>query len=222
MVRRFLGPRWLLAHLAALLVVAVLVSLGVWQLNRLDERRARNDLIEARLAMAAEPVVDLADLGDRGDALDDLRFRPVTASGAYDGETTAVRTTQDGVTGAWVFSTLDAGGGELVVVLRGFAFLDEDGSVPDVPPPAGDILVEGTAVPIERLPRTAETAVGRLVAGRTDVLPVAVQASPAEDALQPVPLPDLDEGPHLAYAVQWFLFAAVAAVGYPTLLRRRG
>ncbi len=28
-------------------------------------------------------------------------------------------------------------------------------------------------------------------------------------------------GPHLGYAGQWFLFAAVVLVGYPVLLRRR-
>jgi len=50
-----------------------------------------------------------------------------------------------------------------------------------------------------------------------------VQANAGDESLTPVPLPDLgDEGPHFAYAVQWFLFAGVAAVGYPILLRARG
>jgi cytochrome oxidase assembly protein ShyY1 len=35
-----------------------------------------------------------------------------------------------------------------------------------------------------------------------------------------IPLPELSEGPHLAYAVQWFLFA-VMALGYFGLLARR-
>ncbi len=44
---------------------------------------------------------------------------------------------------------------------------------------------------------------------------------PAEDALPIVlPEPDRDEGPHLSYAVQWFLFAAIGAVGWPLVLRR--
>jgi cytochrome oxidase assembly protein ShyY1 len=37
----------------------------------------------------------------------------------------------------------------------------------------------------------------------------------------PVPVPDLGEGPHLNYAVQWFLFAAVGVLAYPFLLRRQ-
>jgi cytochrome oxidase assembly protein ShyY1 len=35
-----------------------------------------------------------------------------------------------------------------------------------------------------------------------------------------VPPPELDEGPHLSYAVQWFIFSAIAIVGYPLVLRR--
>ena len=38
---------------------------------------------------------------------------------------------------------------------------------------------------------------------------------------EPVPAPTLDEGPHLSYAVQWFIFTTVAVVGYPLILRRR-
>jgi surfeit locus 1 family protein len=35
--------------------------------------------------------------------------------------------------------------------------------------------------------------------------------------------PDLtDEGPHLAYAIQWFGFAAVGLIGFWFLLRRKG
>jgi cytochrome oxidase assembly protein ShyY1 len=35
-----------------------------------------------------------------------------------------------------------------------------------------------------------------------------------------VPPPDLSEGPHLSYAIQWFTFAAVALVGTALLVRR--
>ena len=36
----------------------------------------------------------------------------------------------------------------------------------------------------------------------------------------PAPLPELDDGPHLSYAFQWFAFATIAAVGYVILIRR--
>ena len=36
----------------------------------------------------------------------------------------------------------------------------------------------------------------------------------------PLGLPEPTEGPHLAYAVQWFIFTTIAVVGYALLLRR--
>jgi surfeit locus 1 family protein len=201
----------LLVHLVVLGLVVLMVNLGFWQLRRLDERRERNELVAARGALPAEPVEALT-----GDT-DELRFRPVTATGVYGG-TTAVRTTQDGATGAWVLSDLTLDGGRTVVVLRGFTALNDDASVPEPMPPAGEVTVEGLAIPEDRLPRTARTAADRLDAD----LPVVVQATEPEAALTPLPLPDVDdEGPHLGYAVQWFLFATVLAAGYPILLQRR-
>jgi cytochrome oxidase assembly protein ShyY1 len=57
------------------------------------------------------------------------------------------------------------------------------------------------------------------------VLPVYLALEtqdPAQQGDLPVPLdlPELGEGPHLSYAVQWFLFAAVVAIGFPVLVIR--
>lgn len=54
-----------------------------------------------------------------------------------------------------------------------------------------------------------------------DLAPVYLLAQDRVGEL-PIPgdLPTLDEGNHLSYAVQWFVFATVVAVGYPILLRR--
>ena len=38
--------------------------------------------------------------------------------------------------------------------------------------------------------------------------------------LVPLGLPEPSEGPHLAYAVQWFIFTTIAVIGYALLLRR--
>ncbi|MEJ7584193.1 MAG: hypothetical protein WKF43_08930 [Acidimicrobiales bacterium] len=47
---------------------------------------------------------------------------------------------------------------------------------------------------------------------------------PAPDATTIVPRtlgrPELDEGPHFSYAMQWFIFTTIALVGYPLILRR--
>lgn len=213
-MHRLLRPRWLVLHLLAVAAVVVTASLGFWQLRRLEERRERNDLVETRTAEPAEPVGDLVDPGDDADA---VRFRAVTASGAYTDEAVSVRTTLDGAAGGFLYQALDLDGGESVWVLRGFGAVDAEGVVVDAPAPAGEVTVEGIAVPVDRLPRTSR----RQLDVEGDRLPVVVQAAAADESLAPVPTPELDEGPHLAYAVQWFLFAGVTVTGYPFLLRRR-
>lgn len=208
----------MLGHLLVAVAVVVMVNLGFWQLRRLDERQDRNDLVASRMAI---PAVSIGALVDAGDDPDPLRFRAVLAAGRFDGEASAaVRTTQDGVTGGWVFDTMTlADTGERVWVLRGFAGLDRAGEVGRPEPPAGEVEVQGIAVPVDRLARTARSTLEGIDAG--GALPVVVQAAAADDPLVPVPVPDLGDGPHLAYAVQWFLFAGVAVTGYPILLRRR-
>ena len=49
-----------------------------------------------------------------------------------------------------------------------------------------------------------------------------MQASPegTDDWPLPLPTPDLGEGPHLSYAVQWFIFTLIGLVGYPLVLAR--
>ena len=56
---------------------------------------------------------------------------------------------------------------------------------------------------------------------RAGVRPAAVTGSGGRDSSGAGRPPALDEGPHFSYAVQWFIFATVAIVGYPLILRRR-
>jgi cytochrome oxidase assembly protein ShyY1 len=110
-----------------------------------------------------------------------------------------------------------------VLVLRGFEKPDLDGSLRSPSPPTSVVTVDGYAMVIERLDPIARQDLERL---RDDVraLPIVVQLKssvPGDDpSLAPIPLPELSDGPHLSYAVQWFLFATIAVVGYVVLLRR--
>ena len=105
---------------------------------------------------------------------------------------------------------------------------------------------DGLLPPVEGFLRSTETAAGVQVddpdegvldaLARPDlarlqqqlpypILPAYVQLeaqSPEQAGPLPVPVPrpELDDGPHLSYAVQWFLFSAIALVGYPLVLRK--
>jgi surfeit locus 1 family protein len=234
--RFLLRPRWLLSHLFVLLLVVTMVNLGFWQLRRLDEKRDRNALVEARAEQPVTPVGELLDSGDDDATVESVRYRSVTATGTYDDDATvAVRNrTQDGMPGAWLVTPLRLEGGERVGVIRGFVGLASDGSAVDAPAPTGEVTVTGLVVDPDGLDGTAPHDVAPLLAAGDGILPALVRADesdppepnaadptrPEAGSIVPVPPPELSEGPHLGYAVQWFIFSAIAVIGYPLVLRR--
>lgn len=223
-----LRPRWLVSHGFVVLLVVTLVSLGFWQLDRLDQRRERNDTIKDRQAEAVVPVETLLSAGDGSDAADAVRFRAVEATGTYDDEATfEVRNrTREGTPGVWVVTPLALESDERVGVVRGFVGLGPDGEASFAPAPPGEVTVSGVLAAPDGFDGTAPRDVEPFVA-RDDALPGLIMAASSEpvepdagSTLHAVPLPDLEEGPHLAYAVQWFIFATIAAGGYPLVLYR--
>src|ERR671919_15676 len=134
-----------------------MVNLGFWQLRRLDDKRDRNALIEARSEQPVTPVGELLDPGDGEAAVDGARYRAVTATGTYDAPTTVTvrNRTQEGVPGAWLVTPLRLAEGERVGVIRGFVSLTSDSSVADVPPPTGEVTVTGLVVDPDGLDGTA-------------------------------------------------------------------
>lgn len=230
--RFLLSPRWLVSHVFVLLLVVTMVNLGFWQLRRLDEKRDRNALIEARMEQPVVPVEELLAPGDAG--VEEARFREVTAAGTYDDDATVVvrNRSQDGVAGAWLVTPLELADGTQVGVLRGFVALDADGTPVRAPVPAGEVTVEGLVVDPGSFDGTAPKDLAPLLAD--DTLPglvLAESSTPPEpdgaasDAAEPdsivaVPPPELSEGPHLGYAAQWFIFSTIAVIGYPLVLRR--
>ena len=51
MYRFAFRPKWLAFHLAVIVLVVLMVNLGIWQLHRLQDRRAFNDAVRTRSAM---------------------------------------------------------------------------------------------------------------------------------------------------------------------------
>lgn len=243
-----LRPKWIIRHLAVAALVVAMVQLGFWQLRRLDEKREHKALVEARQDMPVADVRDVvpaeAVVGDEG--VDQVLYRSVTATGTFaDGDTAVVENrTYNGTSGAWILTPLRLDDGSAVVVNRGFIGFDREGAIVPPPAPAGTVTVGGLLFPSQQRGRIGPTdpAEGKLdVLKRVDldrleaqvdypVLPAYVQlvesdpgeAPAADDAPAIVPLgpPEPDEGPHLSYAVQWFIFTTIAAGGYVLLLRR--
>ena len=221
-----LRPRWIAGHVLALVAVVVFVSLGFWQLRRLDEKRDFNTSVAAGLEA---PSVWIGAAGSEP-------YIRVTATGVYvvDAEALVLRS-RNGVSGHHVLTPLDLGDGNGVLVDRGWVpiTLDRPGD-PAAAPPSGEVVVEGVLWPAQSgaVPDDLAPVVPRIDPALHDgSVPFGLELSrylvllEQDPASGEVPIaeepPPLSEGPHLGYAVQWFLFAGVVLIGYPILLRRR-
>jgi surfeit locus 1 family protein len=213
----------------ATVVAATCVGLGLWQLRRLDERRAFNAQI---LARRSDPPIVIERAGARA-----APYRRAVAHGAYDVEQEVLvfGRSLDGEAGHLVVTPLVFGDESAILVVRGWVpFAMQTPPIPRAAPPAGDVTVRGSLVPDEGDGSITPDADGvirvldvRGIAStlRDDVFPLPLQlqdqAPPQPGSLPaPAPLPELSEGPHLSYALQWFSFAVVSVVGAAVLLRR--
>ncbi len=207
----------------ALLLAALCVRLGIWQLHRLHERRARNASVAS--ARALPPI----ELPARGIASDSLAERRVRARGVYDWEHEHVwhARTYQGAPGVTLVTPLRLADGSWLLVDRGWA-PSADAYHVDRPHfrEADTAVIAGLA---EAAPRDRGDADPRRLADSLGgaVLPIVVQLVPGDSSghlplgLVRWPAPDLDEGPHLSYTVQWFSFAVIILVGTVILLRKQ-
>ncbi len=194
----------------AILVATVCVLLGIWQLNRLAQRRARNGVLAARLALPPLQVQD-------GITADSVRQRRVVAQGVYDfsAERTWPGRSFEGTPGVALITPLRLAGGAAVLVDRGWV-------------PSPDAFHVDRA--LYREPDTVTVTGIALIPprGRGDVdvkgfVPFVIQLEtpePARGLPRRWPPPAFDNGPHLSYAIQWFSFAVIALVGTAVLIRK--
>jgi cytochrome oxidase assembly protein ShyY1 len=230
-VRR-LWLRW--AGLAVFVVVlgVVFINLGEWQLHRLDERRARN---HTTLANEAKPVRPMAEVFGRPITEAD-QWQRVEAQGTFDAEHQfVVRYRHNGdAEGYEVVTPLRTSAG-VVLVNRGFVPTGPGARIPSVvpPPPGGEVTVVGHVRRNEQGRRSATTPVGgqmRLI--NSDAVAAVLGAPvlngyigllevtpPQSGEFVPVELPEISEGPHFWYAVQWFMFTGFAVAGIVVFVR---
>jgi cytochrome oxidase assembly protein ShyY1 len=242
MHRSLLRPKWIAFHLVIAALVVLMVSLGFWQLRRLDQRQERNAAVRERSALAEEPIGDWLNPSSTADDVAAAEWRPLSARGSYDTAATVLirNRSLDGVPGYHVVTPIVTGDGTAVLVNRGFIPRGSSTSTPAPPPaPSGTVEVIGRVRPTQArgMFGLSDPDEGTLTeAHRIDVARLAEQlphpvipaylelqaTTPQPAGPQPalLPLPELDEGPHLSYAIQWFLFSAMAIGGWFLAVRR--
>jgi surfeit locus 1 family protein len=219
------------ATLFALVGIAILISLGVWQLER---KTWKENLIAALTARVDAPPRALPPSPRQ----DTDEFARVRLHGAFiPGQSALVFTSGSALRpdvktpGYWVLSPLRTGDGRIVIVNRGYV---ADKSTP--PSPAGDVdLVGALRWPDERglftpaddpqhnLWYSRDPAAIAAVKGWGEVGSFFVEQETPQlaNAPQAGPLVVHLRDTHLQYAITWFALAAGLAGVYLTWLRGR-
>jgi surfeit locus 1 family protein len=196
------------------IVAAGCVAAGIWQLDRHEQRKARNAMIADAFRAAPIAVEQIAPDSVR-------RFRRVVASGQWDyaRERVVSGRTRNGAPGVHIVTPMILHDGRTeVLVNRGWVYSPDARTVDlsrwregdraeivgyvDDPPPS---LRVGRSPPLY-LVALADSAAARPV---------------GEERPERMPPPPFgDTGRHLAYVFQWFSFAAIALIGGSILVRR--
>ncbi len=233
--------KWLLTTLLVFLGTAVCIRLGIWQLDRLEQRRAFNAQVAS---MRALPPLDLN--AETAASLETMEWRAVTVTGEYDfANQVALRNQYHNSQYGYHLLTPLHFDGETVLVDRGWIPADGNsapadwrkydepgavtvtgqirlgqgkpafGGVADALPADGSPLWMWNNADIERMALQMPYP----------ILKVYIQPNvdPADET-PPIPYQpevELTEGPHFGYALQWFTFAAILFGGYPFFLRKQ-
>jgi cytochrome oxidase assembly protein ShyY1 len=238
MYRFLFRPKWLLFHAVVVAGIVAMIAAGFWQLVRLDERKDFNQLvIERSQSESVDLRSVLAGLADGSLSPEATEWLPVTVQGTYlPDQVLEFNNSQGGRAGDNVLTAMVTGVGDTVIVNRGFIPLGID------VPPAPQVEVDGVGYvrlsqvrdrggltdaddgePLTEIRRIDVPRLAQQFPG--EVAPIYVQLIAAHPPIvvgdpEPVVLPELSSGPHLSYAIQWFVFAVCVAIGWVLAVRR--
>jgi cytochrome oxidase assembly protein ShyY1 len=236
MIRLLLTPRWL-GYLSLTIVFALVASLfGLWQWDRREQAVAAIDILNEHWDRSPVPLGE-AVRPDTGFS-PDQEWIPVAVTGSYvHSDQVLVRTRpRGGQVGFEVlvpFYTLD---GQHMIVNRGWIPTGEAKDYPDLVPdaPRDRVTIVARLKPAEPTLVGRGAPEGQLASIDLDALQKTLDYPIPNDfylllasespSVSPSPLvalrPELDEGPHLSYSFQWFIFGILAFVGLVVLIRQ--
>jgi cytochrome oxidase assembly protein ShyY1 len=227
-----LSRRWLAFAVVVVLLAYAAWWLGGWQFRRLHDRKAENAVVRSNEHRAVAPAADVLSTQTDPSPLDE--WRVVSASGTYDASRTVVIRYQirDGAQGVDAVVPLVTSDGTALLVDRGWVETDPGGAdredIP--PPPTGEVEItgyvrdngSGGSTRVADLSTRAISsdaigpAIGHAVYG--GFVDLRSEDPAPETPLAPIELPELDNGPHFFYGLQWWFFGVLAVFGFFYLL----
>jgi cytochrome oxidase assembly protein ShyY1 len=215
----------------ALLLIAGCLWASQWQYQRGIDRQQRNSAIEAALL---QPITELREITDDAAAFE---WRTIVTTGKFDGANQILLKNRyfEGVYGYEVLTRFESTDGRKLWVDRGWVKAGKDAKTAPVitPIPNGEVSLKARLRLDRSLPQGAFFALPATGAGMISklnaqsglksegfYLDLIGGADPLLEPKVAAQIPELSDGPHLAYALQWIFFAGL--IGYGRLLIRRG
>jgi surfeit locus 1 family protein len=241
-VRSLLGWHWIVGSVLVIMIAALFVRLGFWQLDRLAQRKAQNALVEAEIST---PSLNL-NQEYRNPRLIGMQYRKTTAIGQFDASHEFLLNNQvwNGQLGYHILTPLVLqGSSQVVLVDRGWIpytdgrqgkRYDEKGTVVV----NGMISLSQTGFDLNSLlggssssSSSSDGYVGKINLDQIQkqigisLMPIYIQETPDPSFTglpeRTLPQIDLSDGPHLSYAIQWFSFTVVLLVVFVLFIRRK-
>jgi len=224
-------------YLAIVIVFAIACTLlGNWQLARRVEAQA--EIAKVTNNYDASPLPLASVLPTLTSFEEFQEWTPVTLQGQYltDRQVLARTRPLGGAPGFEVLTPLQLANGDVFIVDRGWLPVGDKQDAPDVipAPPGGGVTIvarlkpgepslSGTTAPEGQIAtiELPEIAARLELPSYTGAYGLLVSETPAAATRPtPIPKPVLDEGPHLSYAFQWFVFALLAFIALGWAIRQ--
>lgn len=239
-IMQLLSKRWIIVTLLAIVGIGVMIRLGIWQLDRLEQRRTFNEQV---LSVRDKPPLELAE--QSGPVQLNETYRQAMAVGEYDYANEIILSNQSyrDQLGVHLLTPMKLSGeAGYILVDRGWVpFEDYQNQTLAAYQSAGEAQAAGiladttTSIGVRGCVNEEAPADSQMVLWCVDlqaiqarlpyeIAPLYLVRAPAGASEAP-PIGttvqiEITEGPHLGYAMQWFGFAAVLAIGYPVYVYR--
>ena len=227
MFKNLTKPRWIALTAFLLIMIYLFIRLSDWQFDRYNTRIQINEITTT--ALSSEPI-NLTDLSQLSDLKD---WQKVSIKGEFmDSDAKLLRRQYlESSLGFWVITPLKLDNDKVILVNRGWIPIAESStSQQEIPPsPQGDVTIIGYVQTLKDTRSEPEdlplNQINHLNSTNFSSQPLSTNylqlasMTPMDNQVAIIPLPELSNGPHFSYAIQWILFALMLPIGWYVLLK---
>ena len=227
MFKNLIRPRWIALTLILLFLIYLFVRLSNWQFDRYDQRILRNESTNTALSLPPKKIDSINQLSEM------KQWEKIDLTGSFLTDQSKLVRKQylENSLGFWVITPFKIENGENILVNRGWIPIGTSASTKQEIPtaPTGTVKLEGYLQPFNEpivqpkdLPLNQVNSIDYTyfeIDLANNFYVQLAKSSPMDNQVAIIPLPELSNGPHLSYAIQWLLFALLLPIGWYVLLK---